>query len=235
MEAAVLELNGIRKNYAGLRPLRIRSLTLGRGERVAVLGFDAAAAELLVNLITGATLPDDGDVRVMGQRTAEITSGDDWLSSLDRFGIVSERAVMIEGATLEQNLAMPFTLEIDPVPPETRAQVHTLATECGIGGASEWLPRPAAEAPPEVRVRAHLARAIALNPVLLVLEHPTATVAEPARAPLADDISRVTSARNLTMLAISQDEAFATRVAQRALKLNGATGELAPLRKKWFW
>lgn len=231
----VLELTGIRRQYAGLRPLRIRNLTLAAGERVAVMGFDAPAAELLVNLITGATLPDEGVVKIAGGRTDAITDGDQWLASLDRFGIVSDRAVMMEGATLEQNLAMPYTLEIDPVPAEIRSRVAALASDCGIGGGSGWLAQRAGELPPDVRMRAHLARAIALDPMLLLLEHPTASVPEEARAPLADDVRRVTEERGLTTLVVTMDEGFATRVAQRTLRLNGATGELAPLRKKWFF
>ena len=72
---------------------------------MAVSGFDAGAAEVLVNLVTGASLPDEGEVRVLGQLTADIAGGDEWLASLDRFGIVSPRGVLLEGATIEQNLA----------------------------------------------------------------------------------------------------------------------------------
>ena len=236
-EQAVLEISGVTKAYAGLRPLRIRSLRMAAGERVAIVGLDAAAAEVLVNLVTGAGLPDAGVVRVLGQPTAEIPDGDAWLSTLDRFGIVSERAVMLEGATLAQNLAMPFTLEIEPVPPDVRERVEALARECGIAGErAGWLDRPAGEAPPEVRLRGHLARGVALEPSLLLLEHPTASIPEPARAALADDIVRVTDARRLAALVMTQDQPFAARVAHRTLTLNGATGELAPLRtRRWLW
>jgi putative ABC transport system ATP-binding protein len=231
----VLEIADVRKTYSGLRPLRLRALSIAAGERVAVMGLDAAAAELLVNLVTGATLPEEGSIRVLGERTADIPTGEAWLASLDRFGIVSERAVMMEGATLGQNLALPFTLEIDPVAEEMRERVTALAAECGLSGShAVWLDRPAGEAPPEVRLRAHLARGVALEPSLLVLEHPTASVPVAARAALADDIAKVADARKLAALALTQDEPFARRVAHRTLTLNGATGELAPLRKKWF-
>ena len=65
---AVLELNGISKDYRGLRPLRIAELRVAAGEHVAILGLDRAAAEVFVNLATGATLPDAGQVRVLGLR-----------------------------------------------------------------------------------------------------------------------------------------------------------------------
>src|SRR5262245_46032440 len=118
-----IQIAQVIRNYGALRPLRIVSLAVAPGERVALAGFDAGAAEVLVNLVTGASLPDQGEVRVLGRATSEIANGDDWLASLDRFGIVSPRAVLIEGATLLQNLAIPFTLEIEPVPPSIAERV----------------------------------------------------------------------------------------------------------------
>ncbi|HEX6973866.1 MAG TPA: hypothetical protein VF147_05655, partial [Vicinamibacterales bacterium] len=218
---AVLEIRDLRRNYSGLRPLRIRDLTVQPGERVAVQGFDAPAAELLVNLVTGASLPEEGTVRVFGQSTADIANGDEWLSSLDRFGIVSERAVLLEGSTLAQNLAMPFTLDIDPIEPGMLVKVTELARECGI--AAEWLTQPAGAAPPEIRARAHLARGVAIEPKLLLLEHPTASVGERERAALAADCARVCERRGLAALAITMDEPFAKGFASRVLTLNPAT------------
>src|SRR4051812_39083692 len=126
MPSPVLEILDIEKKYHGLRPLRLQSLTVGEGERVAIVGLDGGASEVMVNLVTGASLPDRGVVRVLGRNTADIVNGDEWLSTLDRFGIVSERAVLLEGATLEQNLAMPFTLQIDPIEPGTMARIAEL-------------------------------------------------------------------------------------------------------------
>jgi ABC-type transporter Mla maintaining outer membrane lipid asymmetry ATPase subunit MlaF len=228
----VLEIDGLSKKYGGLRPLRIQRLTVAAAERVAVSGIDAAATELLVNLITGASLPDAGRVLVLGRSTAEISGGDEWLSSLDRFGIVSDRAVMLEGATLAQNIAMPFTLEIDPVPAEVRARVDALAAECGIDPA--WLDRAAGDSPPAVRMRAHLARAVAPGPALLILEHPTASVASPEHRALAADISRVIGGRGAAALVVTMDQAFGHAVAHRTMALHGATGDVRPVRRGWF-
>src|SRR5688572_15748500 len=110
----VLRIERVTKNYQGLRPLRLASLVLLPGERVAIAGLDAPAAEVLVNLVTGAAVPDDGDISILGRRTTAIEHADDWLAWLDLFGIVSERGVLLEGASVQQNLAMPYTLAIDP-------------------------------------------------------------------------------------------------------------------------
>ena len=228
----VLEIDGVSKKYGGLRPLRIHRLTVAAGERVAISGIDAAATELLVNLITGASLPDTGRVLVLGRSTAEIAAGDDWLASLDRFGIVSERAVLLEGSTLAQNLALPFTLAIDPVPADVRPRVEALAAECGIDQA--WLDRAAGDVPPAVRARVHLGRAVALEPALLILEHPTASLAPPEHRALAADIARIAGARGMAALVVSMDHAFGHAVAHRTLALHGATGDVRPVRKGWF-
>jgi ABC-type transporter Mla maintaining outer membrane lipid asymmetry ATPase subunit MlaF len=229
----VLTISGVQKNYSTLRPLRIQSLNVGAQERVALGGFDAAASEVLVNLITGAALPDTGSVRVFGRKTSEISDGDEWLASLERFGIMSPRAVILEGATLQQNLALPFTLEIDPIPPSVIAQVSALAMECGID--PESLSHQAGTLPPHIRVRAHLARAVALNPKLLLIEHPTADLADDRRLPLARDIASVVDTRGAAALVMTMDVEFAEAVAHRSLALQPATGALAPWKKKREW
>ena len=229
----VLEIRDLTKQYSGLRPLRIRELSLGAGERVTIGGLDAGAGELLVNLVTGASVPDQGEVRVFGARTADIANGDAWLDLLERFGIVSPRGVLLEGSTLLQNLAMPFTLAIDPVPADVAARVEALAKECGLD-PDRWLPVRAGDLPADVRVLAHLARALASGPDLIVVEHPTAEVAAEARAPLASTVARACEARRVTTLILTNDEAFAKAVAPRNLRLDGATGQLKPLKKGWF-
>jgi ABC-type transporter Mla maintaining outer membrane lipid asymmetry ATPase subunit MlaF len=229
---AVVECTGVRKSYGALRPLRIQELAVWPAERVALSGIDAPGAEVMVNLVTGASLPDEGDLRVFGRRTADVADGDEWLSSLDRFGIVSPRAVMLEEATLAQNLALPFTLEIDPVSAETMERVRRLSHECDI--APEWLEQPAAELPAAMRARAHLVRALALGPELLIMEHPTAALEASDRRPFGRVVVRVCEARALTTLIISMDAEFSAAAASRVLTLEGATGVLKGARKAWF-
>ena len=127
-----LAIAGLTKDYRGLRPLRIQQLTVGHDDTVAILGFDQASAEVFVNLVTGATLPDAGTVHVFGHATSAIADGDEWLQTLDRFGIVTERAVLLDQLTVVQNLAMPFTLDIEPPPDDVRARAGGIAQEVGL-------------------------------------------------------------------------------------------------------
>jgi ABC-type lipoprotein export system ATPase subunit len=223
-----IELDGVVKDYHALRPLRIASLSVEPGDRVALSGLDRAAAETFVNLVNGALVPDQGVVRVFGQSTADITDGQAWLASLDAFGVVTERAVLLEGSSLAQNLALPLSLEIDPMPPDLRRQVEALAAEVDL--PAERLDRPVGDASPLIRLRAHFAKAIALGPKVLLFEHPTAAL-EPADArQFAETVRRVSEARTLAVIALTEDGVFADIVATRAYKVNGGTGALTSTR-----
>ena len=65
MADPLIDVRGVKKDYGGLRPLRLAALTLVPGDRVAITGLDAPAAEILVNILTGATLPDEGEVETV--------------------------------------------------------------------------------------------------------------------------------------------------------------------------
>jgi ABC-type transporter Mla maintaining outer membrane lipid asymmetry ATPase subunit MlaF len=223
----VLELSGVTKAYGGLRPLRLQALKVPQGGVVAIAGFDAPAAEMLVNLVTGATLPETGEVRVFGRPTSSITDADEWLATVDRFGIVSDRAVLLGELTAAQNLAMTLTLDIDPVPVDVRTAVERLAREVGL--ESDVLDRKVATlgAPDQLRVR--LGRAVALDPAIVLLEHPTATLA-PADVPaFAGAFVRLVQGRGLTVLAVTADAGFASAITRDAWSWKPADGSLVPL------
>ena len=225
MTAPVLELTGISKSYGGLRPLRIQQLTLSAGQRVAILGFDQPMAEVFVNLVTGAALPDRGTVTVLGRPTSAIVDSAEWLAFVDQFGIVSDRAVMLEAMTVLQNLAMPFTLDIEPPSDQTRTQAESLAQEVGLSSA-EWN-TPIAKLDGAARACVSLGRALALDPAVLLLEHPTAAVDRGLVASLGSRIRAVADRRGVTVVAVTADQAFADSLSGRMLDLDPATGRLS--------
>jgi ABC-type lipoprotein export system ATPase subunit len=223
----ILHLEAIVKHYRGLRPLRVQALEVQAGERVVMSGFDVITAELFTNLVNGATLPDEGDVQVLGTSTRAVSSEAEWLASLDRFGVVTARAVLLDGMTVGQNLALPLSIEIDPMSPALARQARALGVEAGLN--DDWFDRPVHEAEAEVRMRIHLARSLALGPPLLLLEHPTAPLAADAREAYARQVADVAVRRGMTVVACSQDRVFAREVATRYLQLQPATGELVDI------
>lgn len=230
---SVLSFTNVVKNYGGLRPLRLARLNVAAGEAVSLSGLDVHAAEIFVNLATGASLPDQGEVAVTGQPTSAITEGDSWLASLDRFGIVSHRAVLLEPMTAAQNIAMSFSLSIDPVSAEIRKSVDALAREVGIEASD--LDKPVASLSGAGKVRVHLARALSADPALVLLEHPTLHVDRADVDALAGAAAASSLAHGAALVAITDDEAFAKALKGRRLKLNAATGALTEEKKRWWF
>jgi ABC-type transporter Mla maintaining outer membrane lipid asymmetry ATPase subunit MlaF len=233
VNTSVIELTDIVKDYRGLRPLRVRHLTLGPGEQVALLGVDRITAEVFINLVTGATLPDQGQVRAFGRLTTEIPDADTWLAGADRFGIVSERAVLLEELSVLQNLAMPFSLEIDPPSSDVVPKAAGLAAEAGIVEAERQA--SVASLTPLSRMRVRLARSLAFGPEVLLVEHPTAGLPRSDIAELAEQIRRVAEARQIAALNLTADREFADRVAGRVLTLEPATGRVSTGGRGWFF
>ena len=230
----VVHVHGVSKGYHGLRPLRIEDLQIFAGESTALLGFDAATAEVLVNLITGASLPDIGRVSVFGQSTADITDSDAWLRILDRFGLISDRAVLIDQLTAEQSIAMPLSLELEPMPADVRAAARALCDEVGL--TADERGQSVSRLHPSARLRVRLGRALALEPEVLLAEHPNASLSTAEAPVFAADLASIAARRRLALVAITADRTFATAVAGRVLTLQPATGVLKPLAgwRRWL-
>lgn len=230
----ILTVRGVSKNYRGLRPLRVQQLDVDAGAAIALVGFDQVTAEVLVDLITGATLPEAGEIVAFGKSTAAIRDGDDWLRTLDAFGLLSERAVLVEQFSAEQNLTLPLSLELDAVGDSLRRRVRALGEEIGLEPGE--LDMPVAQLSPLGRLRIRLGRALALDPGLLLAEHPNATLSADDTAVFAADLSRILARRRLAALVMTADRRFASAVAERVLTLQPGTGELTATSgwRRWF-
>ena len=227
----IIHIAGLHKQFGGLRPLRINALSVDRGDQITLHGLDAHAAEMLVLLITGASLPDEGTVTIAGRDTRDIQTDTDWLASLDVFGMVTARAALMDSVALESNMALPFTLSIDPMPPEVRHAVESLAVEVGL--PAELLPAPVQTLGEAERTRVHLARALALGPQLLLLEHPTARLTSDQAATFGRLLAGISERRSLGWLAISEDEAFAKEAGGRRCRLVPGSGEIRAITRGW--
>lgn len=229
----IVSLREVILDYRGLRPLRIRDLDVGAGECVALLGFDVTTADILVGLITGSCLPDSGDVRVLGPSTRVIDTADAWLGFLDRFGLVGDRTVLVERLTIEENLAISLSLDVAGMPDEIRTIVHSVAAEVGL--SVEALSRPVEGADPFMRALVRLGRALAPDPAVLIVEHATVGMPADSSRAFAGRIAAIGRMRRIATVVITADEAFAHAVSQRVLRLQPATGELTPVRRRRGW
>lgn len=232
-DGAIVHVSDVVKNYQGLRPLRVRDLRVSRGQSVALFGFDKTASEVLVNLITGSSLPDSGTVRVFGRATTEIADSTDWMDLLQRFGMFSDRTVLVEQLTVEQNLALAHTLEVDPLADGIRQQVREIADTVGI---SSGLLASRAEGLPALETAlARLGRAAALKPDVLLAEHPTATLDAKGTAVFAKAAAAAVGRYGMAAIYVTADHAFARAVGSDALTVRPATGELSPTSSWRRW
>jgi molybdate transport system ATP-binding protein len=228
----VLEISSVIKDYRGLRPLRLEHLVVAPGERIALVGIDQASAEVLINLITGTTLPDQGILRVFGQATADIKDSREWMTVVDRFGILSERAVLLEGLSALQNLSIPFSLEVEPPAAAVREKAEGLAREVGL--AAQALPTLIAELDRTSRALVRLGRALALDPQMLLLEHPTATIPREHVKAFGRQVRDAVRRRGAAALALTADRAFARSFARRLFTFEPSTGRLVETSGVWF-
>lgn len=230
----VIALRQITKDHGGDQPLRLDHLHINAGDRIILSGLDRAAAETVVHLVSGAALPDAGEVIVAGINTRTIATDTDWLVSLDRFGIVTHRAVLLDNLPVAANLALPLTLAIDPMSPEVRASVEDAADLAQL--PREALDKPVASLSPLARLRLHLARALMLSPQLLLLEHPTVDLTSPDEAAsFGETLRTAADVRKVGWLALSNDDRFAKAAGGTRLRVDGATGVVGRTGWSGFW
>lgn len=224
MSDALLEMADVEKDYHTLRPLRIRAFTVRTGDVFSISGIDMLGGETFVHLVTGATLPDAGDVSLFGRNTRRITDADAWLKSLDLVGMVTARGILIGAFSVLQNIALSLTLEVDPIDPRVIPQAGALARDVGI--AANLFDRAVGTVAPDIKMRVHLARALALGPQLLIAEHPSAALPRESVAAFGADLGNVARTRGLGLIAITADDSLAKAVGGIRLELVAATGEL---------
>ena len=136
---------------------------------------------------------------------------------------------MLEGLTVVQNLALPFSLEIEPPNDEIRRRAIDLAREVEIEDAL-WDAR-IADLEGSTRVRVRLGRAVALEPSLLLVEHPTAAVAAADILDLGQTVRKVAERRRIAAIILTADRRFAAIAASRVLTLAPASGRFR--REDW--
>ena len=113
---------------------------------------------------------------------------------------------------------------------QMRPRVARLAAEVGLGPAQ--LTTPVAASSPDVVARVRLARALALDPTVLLVEHPSASLPRDAVKAFAAHLGRIARARQIAVLVVTADEAFASALGGTVLTHGAATGALKP-RSAW--
>ena len=190
--------------------LRGLSLTVDRGETVALVGRSGAGKSTALKLINGLIVPDKGDVVVDGRSTR------DWnpFELRRRIGYVLQEIGLFPHLTVAQNVAIvPRLLGWDAA--RTEARVSDMLRLVGLP-PEQYAGRPSLELSGGQKQRVGVARALAADPPILLMDEPYGALEPVTRAELHREFRRIQAQIRKTVVLVTHDmaEAFAlgTRV-----------------------
>ncbi len=211
---AFLELKNVSKSYGatadsrGMEVLRDVNLAIDEGEFVAIVGFSGSGKTTLISTIAGLTPPDAGEILLRGK---PVTA-----PGPDR-GVVFQSYSLMPWLSVYDNIA----LAVDAVYPkwsaqQRQAQTTQYITMVGLSHASHRRP---AELSGGMRQRVAVARALAMNPAILLMDEPLSALDALTRAKLQDEIESIWSRERKTVVLVTNDVDEALLLADRIIPL----------------
>jgi ABC-type branched-subunit amino acid transport system ATPase component len=228
---AVLEVRGLEKHFGGLYALTGLDMEVREGEIVSVIGPNGAGKSTLFNTITGLYGPDGGDVRFEGQSIVGLKP-----SQITRLGIsrtfqtvhLFPNMTVLENAMVGQHsrsrsgvlgavLRLPSQRNEEE---RVRGKARESLSFFGPRLSGYRHEQPAFTLSYANRRRLEIARALATEPKLLLLDEPTAGMNPTETQELTDQIWRLRKERGLTILVIEHDMRVVKGVSDRVIALD---------------
>ncbi|MEH6835390.1 MULTISPECIES: ABC transporter ATP-binding protein [Falsihalocynthiibacter] len=210
---AVVEFKNVFKGFgigtAHVDVLHDLSLKVEEGEFLAILGFSGTGKSTLMNMVAGLTTPDKGEVLF---RDAPITG-----PGPER-GLVFQSYSLMPWLTVSGNVALAVDSVFKSKSKAERAEI--VAKYIEMVGLSHAGDRRPAELSGGMRQRVSVARALAMNPEVLLLDEPLSALDALTRANLADEILDIWNADKKTVILITNDVDEAIIMADRIIALN---------------
>ncbi len=192
------------------------SLHFKRGEIVAMLGGSGSGKTTLLRVMALLFRPQHGSVRLFGE---DVSPGSEAEAALrQRMGYMFQFGALFGGLTIRHNVEMPLH-EHTQLPARLVTEIAQLKIQL-TGLAPEVAGLMPSELSGGMKKRAALARALALDPELLMLDEPGSGL-DPASARSLDElISRLRAALGLTVVMVTHDLTSVRRIADRAILLH---------------
>lgn len=212
-----LVLSGISKSFGApdsrTEVLRDVHLTVEKGEFVAIVGYSGAGKTTLLNMISGLLRPDAGTVTL---NDLEITG-----PGPDR-GVVFQNYSLLPWLTVAENIA----LAVDQLFPNWSAAKRSQHVDHHIAmvNLSHARDRRPSELSGGMRQRVSVARALAMDPQILLLDEPLGALDALTRATLQDEISRICRESGKTVVLITNDPDEGIMMADRIVPLSAGPG-----------
>lgn len=206
-----LELKNVSKSYGATPVLNDINLSLEKGEFVAIVGYSGAGKTTLISLIAGLLKPDSGSITL---NDLEVTA-----PGPDR-GIVFQNYSLLPWLTVYENIYLAVN-QVFPNWAEAKKQQHTDQFIAMVNLTPAREKRPG-ELSGGMRQRVSVARALAMDPQILLLDEPLGALDALTRATLQDEISRIWSENHKTVVLITNDVDEGILLADRVIPLSAA-------------
>lgn len=217
MDGHPIVVTALRKSFSGRTVLNGINLQVATGETVALLGRSGTGKSVFLKLLIGLQAPDSGFIRICGR---EITTLD--LNKLNevrkRVGFLFQQAALYDSLTVEENVAFPLERHRKSSAVERGARVKELLASVGMQHDLEKMPSQISGG---MQKRVGLARALALDPEILLFDEPTAGLDPITASEIALLIRTLKENRKLTAIVVTHDIHSARIFADRLVLMNG--------------
>lgn len=208
-------VENVAKRFGSRQVLSDISFVAPRGKTTVILGGSGTGKTTLLRLIVALLKPTSGSIYIDGEDIVPLNEVQ--LNRVRRkFGMVFQYAALLDSLNVLDNVAFPLREHTKLKPSEIRDRVRDILGILGLEGTEHLFP---AELSGGMRKRVGLARALMLEPEILVYDEPTSGL-DPETSRVVDDLIEETRQRfGVTSLVISHDIASTFRIAHQLLLL----------------
>ena len=223
----LLRIEGLRFSRAGREVLKGITLSVSRGQFVALMGLSGSGKTTALRVIAALEAFDEGSIELDGFSLAPgPVPPETRLAPLRRrVGMVFQQNALFEHLTALENVSLAPVRVLGRTESDSRVRAKALLDSLGVGGRSDALPRALSGGEAQ---RVAIARALAMDPPLLLMDEPTAAL-DPARRGSLGDVLKALAAQGHGLLIATHDTDFARDFADRVVILaEGVVAEEGP-------